>query len=77
MKLVSGEIVLGKYDAEKDALVCLPKLNKERNLTEKDGNGDRLIRNIYKVLLTRGRKGCYMYSCDPKVSNYFKRFINY
>lgn len=73
-------VILGpdiKYDAKKDALVCLPKLNKERNLTEKDENGDRLIRNIYKVLLTRGRKGCYMYSCDPKVSNYFKRFMNY
>ena len=73
-------VILGpdiKYDAKKDALVCLPKLNKERNLTDKDENGDRLIRNIYKVLLTRGRKGCYMYSCDPKVSNYFKRFMNY
>lgn len=73
-------VILGpdiKYDAKKDALICLPKLNKERNLTEKDENGDRLIRNIYKVLLTRGRKGCYMYSCDPKVSNYFKRFMNY
>ena len=30
-------VILGpdiKYDAKKDALVCLPKLNKERNLTE-------------------------------------------
>lgn len=73
-------VILGpdiRYDKKHDCLICLPSLNKEKNLTEKDSKGDLLIRNIYKVLLTRGRKGCYMYSCDPEVSCYFKRFMNY
>lgn len=73
-------VILGpdiKYDAAKDSLVCIPNLNKEKNLTDKNSNGELLIRNIYKVLLTRGRKGCFMYSCDPEVSRYFKRFMNY
>lgn len=73
-------VILGpdiKYDATRDGLVCFPSLNKEKNLTESNANADLLIRNIYKVLLTRGRKGCYMYSCDPEVSRYFKRFMNF
>ena len=32
----------------------------------------RLIRNIYKTLMTRGMKGCYVYFCDKKVEEYFK-----
>ena len=64
-------VILGpdiQYDSEKDCLVCLPSLNKERNLSNKNPNAKLLIRNIYRVLLTRGRKGCYMYSCDPGAS---------
>lgn len=66
-----------RYDGVNDRLICIPNQNKERNLTENNKNGDLLIRNIYKVLLTRGRKGCYVYSCDPEVSSYFRRFMNY
>lgn len=73
-------VILGpdiQYDSERDCLFCVPSLNKERNLNDKNPNAKLLIRNIYKVLLTRGRKGCYLYSCDPGVSRYFKRFMNY
>ena len=31
---------------------------------------DIFIRNIYRVLLTRGVKGCYVYFCDTKVRKY-------
>lgn len=31
-----------------------------------------LIRNIYKVLMSRGMKGCYVYFCDKDVEKYFK-----
>ena len=34
-----------------------------------------LIKNIYRVLLTRGKKGCFVFCCDPKVGEYFKRYI--
>lgn len=36
---------------------------------------DRLIRNTYKVLLTRGQKGCYVYCEDPALRQYLKSKI--
>ena len=33
---------------------------------------NRLIRNIYKVLMTRGMKGCYVYFTEPEVKEYFE-----
>lgn len=36
---------------------------------------DRLIRNTYKVLLTRGQKGCYIYCEDENLSKYIKERI--
>jgi DUF2075 family protein len=34
---------------------------------------NQLIRNIYKVLMTRGMKGCYVYFTDKNVEKYFKQ----
>lgn len=36
---------------------------------------DRIIRNTYKVLLTRGQKGCYIYCQDPALRDYLKKRI--
>lgn len=33
---------------------------------------NKFVRNIYKVLMTRGQKGCYVYICDHELKNYFK-----
>ena len=33
---------------------------------------DRIIRNTYKTLLSRGQKGCYIYSEDQALSKYLK-----
>ena len=30
------------------------------------GDFDRLARNVYEVLLTRGLRGCVIYSVDPQ-----------
>lgn len=35
----------------------------------------RLIKNTYKVLLTRGQKGCYVYCEDPALRDYLKSRI--
>lgn len=32
----------------------------------------RLVRNIYRILLSRGMKGCYVYFRDPATEAYFK-----
>lgn len=37
---------------------------------------ERIIKNTYKTLLTRGQKGCYIYCTDPQTQAYFKNLIN-
>ena len=34
---------------------------------------DRIIRNTYRTLMTRGMKGCYIYCTDPGLRDYFKQ----
>lgn len=36
---------------------------------------DKIIRNTYRTLMTRGMKGCYVYCTDKNLSNYLKRSI--
>ena len=33
---------------------------------------DKIIRNTYKTLLTRGQKGCYIFCEDPRLQEYFR-----
>lgn len=37
---------------------------------------DRIIRNTYKTLLTRGQKGCYIFCEDQNLQEYFKHRIS-
>lgn len=37
---------------------------------------DELIKNTYRVLMSRGMKGCYVYFCDPKMARYAKSMID-
>lgn len=41
-----------------------------------DDEADALIRRTYKVLLTRGLKGCYIYCEDPSLREYLKSKIH-
>jgi len=36
------------------------------------GDIEKFVRNIYRVLMTRGMKGCFVYCCDKKLSDYLK-----
>ena len=36
---------------------------------------DDYVRNIYRVLMSRGMKGCYLYIVDEKLRNYFKQLL--
>lgn len=51
------------------SLVGLGKLN-DKSIAE------TIIRNTYKVLLTRGQKGCYLYCEDRALSEHFKKLWN-
>lgn len=43
---------------------------------EKYDLADRIIRNTYKTLLTRGQKGCYIYCEDKSLATYIKKRIS-
>ena len=34
---------------------------------------DEIIKNTYRTLMTRGQKGCYVYSVDPETNEFFKQ----
>jgi len=36
---------------------------------------DMIIKNTYRTLMTRGMKGCYVYSVDPETQNYIKEHV--
>ena len=44
-----------------------------------NSNDDELkkyIINAYKVMMTRGIKGCYVYACNKSIREYLRKFIN-
>jgi len=36
---------------------------------------DRIIRNTYRTLMTRGMKGCYVYCSDAETEQYFRSVV--
>lgn len=73
-----GVIVGGDLEYDKKTNLFATDHNKYKDKTGKKGMKDkpvelnRLIRNIYKVLMTRGMKGCYVYFTEPEVKEYFE-----
>lgn len=64
------------FDSETGYLVYNPNGNNHDLPHRESDKNNQLIRNTYRVLLTRGKKGCYVFACDPKVSEYLKSLIN-
>jgi DUF2075 family protein len=48
----------------------------KKGMKEKPLELNRLVRNIYKVLMTRGMKGCYVYFVNKETEKYFRDRIN-
>ena len=74
MRYENGHIVT---DASKRAksdisLHGLNKLSKE----EREKIEDRIIKNTYRTLMTRGMKGCYVYCTDKKLQEYLKELTS-
>ena len=38
---------------------------------------DRIIRNTYKTLMTRGMKGCYVYFYDDETRKFFEKKVSF
>ena len=69
-----------KYDPVEDKIITdksackdpvLKRTQKEATMTFDD-----YVRNIYRVLMSRGMKGCYLYVCDKELRKYLKELIN-
>jgi len=60
------------YDSHRHCVAAIPG---HTYSVPKTGNYETYIRNIYRVLLSRGRKGCFVYCCHKELADYLKRMI--
>lgn len=64
----SGKIITDRTKISKD--------DKSSGIrSAKEDVAERLIKNTYKTLLTRGQKGCFIYCEDKALANYIRSFL--
>jgi hypothetical protein len=61
-----------KYDKKNDCLVGNIEGTKDPMLKRDKKRFDDYVKNIYRVLMSRGMKGCYVYFVDKEVEKFFK-----
>ena len=64
-----------KHASSDPSFKGIKKLYKENEIMASEIS-NTIIKNTYRVLLTRGIKGCYIYCVNEKLNNYFKEQIN-
>ena len=64
-----------RYDRASGKLYTDITATKDPTLKRSKEGFDYYVRNIYRVLMSRGMKGCYVYFCDPDVATYFKQMM--
>ncbi len=47
-----------------------------RSTRVSDAEFELLVRNVYKVLLTRGLRGVWLHSTDPETQRFLERLVN-
>lgn len=77
LKLVNGEITTDVYARSKmdQSIRGIKKMIKE-SPEEAFALARKLILNTYRVLMTRGMKGCYVYFCDNSLSAFVKSKVS-
>jgi len=60
------------YDARRGCVAAIPG---RTNGVPNSADFESHIRNIYRVLMSRGRKGCFVYCCNPELAEYIRRVI--
>ncbi|MEM0136048.1 MAG: DUF2075 domain-containing protein [Thermoplasmatales archaeon] len=71
-------VIFGKdltYDSTNKKWIGNPKSSADSQLKKKDIDFLKYVKNIYRVLLTRGMKGCYVYFMDKNTEEFFKSRI--
>ena len=61
-----------KYDKVTEKLIGNPEGTKDPILKRSKARFDEYVKNIYRVLMSRGMKGCYVYFVDKEVEKYFR-----
>ena len=62
-------------DTEQQCLITDIKEIKDPMLKRNAAYFDNYARNIYRVLMSRGMKGCYVYCCDENLKEYLRAKI--
>ena len=77
MRYENGQIITDftKRASTDKSLSGIKKLYKEDRQAALE-KADELIKNTYRVLMTRGMKGCYIYCVDEGLQKYLKYRIN-
>jgi DUF2075 family protein len=72
-------VILGRdliYDLPAQAWIANREISHDRTVRRAKGEEfAKLVRNTYRVLLTRGLKGCYVYLEDKDTERFFKSRI--
>ncbi len=75
---VSGVIIGPDLVFENDSIITVPSANMDGALSGYKKNperADRIIRNTYRTLMTRGMDSCIVYCIDRSLSEYLKKRI--
>ena len=71
-------VIVGRdliYDQLGDRLIGDVTATEDPMLRKNKANFDEYVRNIYRVLMTRGMKGCYVYFEDQNTKAFFESRI--
>jgi DUF2075 family protein len=63
------------YDPVSDQLKGNIAATKDPKLRQHPENFETHVKNIYRTLLTRGMKGCFVFFTNKETENFFRRFI--
>lgn len=69
-----GRVVIdgAKRSSQDSSIRGYKKMLKE-DPTRARAMADRVVKNTYRALMTRGRKSCYLFCVDPETNAYFKK----
>ena len=67
-KIITDSTKRASTDKSLKGIKTLMKINPD----EAKKISDKIIKNTYRTLMTRGMKGCYVYSTDRETQDYFK-----
>ena len=68
-----------RYDPRSNSWVCDRSKSHDNGVKIAATEDDflRLVKNVYRVLLTRGMKGCYVYFLDEDTRSFFESRIQH